>query len=1483
MANHKLYIFSTVMIFFIFGTFTGVIEAGQVGKEQTIIQEFVEKAQQYVKLNQYKEAIDIYERIVISEPENQEYQIELAGLYSDTLQHEKAVEIWNKLLEYEPRNRKYQEQLFNTLKNDGKSSEAIELAQAYSKTQPEDGFYYTQLARLYADEDNIDAAIANYEKAIEFLDGNIDTCFILSRLYFLNTDFIASEKALKTARQYASSEWEQTRIQQQLINLYRYQGNLEQTTHKIEKNDMTFEMQREYARLLVTTGELEKAVDAFKKAIELATDSYDKNSATTDLIKVYIKQGRNDLALDFFDVESSKHPRTEIAESYHNIDSVTLIFQHDYPRQILINAYKDQGALERLRNPFIERIEKGADNPTNLEMLADIYWNSYHYPQAADTYLKLSKVEPDNIRSYYLAAAAFHTDEQPNMVEKVLEEADNALATSKYKSDWVYIGALATICRDRNMYEPAIKLFNEAIAVLKESDNDWSLRYMYEILARTYLDVKRYDDSFLAFHKLANATTNSYTRNRAERNMKDIAKIANVYEKLIPEQLRQVQQNPNDPEVIQKLAEIYQYSYKYSDAVEQYEKLTILQPDEAQWYKNLGDLYQFVEIEKNHTNEVIEGTALSLGGNLSYVEIKDSETINNSTEQVTVSTWVKPNVFPNRYTPIIFKGDEWDDNFEKRSFLLNLMDNGSIQFAASPAMTHDVAIYSPAGSVKLNTWTHIAGVIDAKNNFQKLFINGIEVSRSHFRGKNSIYKSSHPLRIGWTHEENHPWHATFIGLIDDVRVWNIARTESEIQSDMNIQLKGDEDGLVGYWNINEIIEEKIKDISPNRNDGKTVGNVKLEQYTRPIVKSLKKEKIAKSIDAYEMAITLEPTLYENYDSLAQSFAKNGYTLEAETVYRRALNAPLTQNEHDSAIAAIFNLYSDKSQDDIRVLLEEIKPKMENSATLHLLLGDIYKNTYEPDKAELHYANWLEIRERETNNLQNARELLSFAEELLDKELFPETALKYAKRAFQKNTGSDYVYPETVGRACLANGLYADAIKYYSYALGNKSSVYASERVWKKILEEKEKYQEDEQYIYMLDVLLDSIPKESISNRANAHRMIAQFYGKKGMHKKSEDYTLKGGFVPENRWLILGPFESIDGFGHSHAYIPEEVTQIDTTAKYYGKNELISWEKSTFQLLDGNYYIHGNNDSSVAYFWATVISPDERDVNIRFDSDDMGTIWLNGKQIFKHDRASGVLLDRYIIPCTLKQGENTILLKVCQSTQSWEFYFRFTDADGIPYKDLKYKSEDELLNATPPEPTFHLNSILGMIEYYSRNNMHHKAMALMQQTGVIHEHLWLTLGPFDNTEGIAYDTEYIRENTPYIDITAKYEGVNGQISWRKFTDTVFDGFIDFGKDINWSASYALATVTSPDEREVQFRVGNDDQAKIWLNGNQVYANTMVGWALVDDNIFPVKLKAGKNTILIKLCNARLDWGFYLRITDNNGNPFTDLTFDTVQDK
>ena len=85
---------------------------------------------------------------------------------------------------------------------------------------------------------------------------------------------------------------------------------------------------------------------------------------------------------------------------------------------------------------------------------------------------------------------------------------------------------------------------------------------------------------------------------------------------------------------------------------------------------------------------------------------------------------------------------------------------------------------------------------------------------------------------------------------------------------------------------------------------------------------------------------------------------------------------------------------------------------------------------------------------------------------------------------------------------------------------------------------------------------------------------------------------------------------------------------------------------------------------------TVTSPDEREVLLKFDSDDQGKIWLNEEQVFTHTKAFSAVIDNYTIPVTLKSGENSILVKVCEEVGGWGFYLRITDTDGKPFDDLK---------------------------------------------------------------------------------------------------------------------------------------------------------------------------------------------------------------------
>ena len=1128
-------------------------------------------------------------------------------------------------------------------------------------------------------------------------------------------------------------------------------------------------------------------------------------------------------------------------------------------------------------------MKNSPNNVSILETLASIQWESDDYKKAAAIYETIYKVQPNNILSYYYAAAATIKSGHPVKAEKILNDAENAFASSPEKEDMWFVGHIASICLQNGMTDMAYKHAKSALE-MSQGYSSSVKETLWAMLGEIYKSKKQYEDAVNMYRQIAITTDYDYDRNNAESEIREITLQGKLYEKWIPKQLETVKKQPNDINARLQLAESYELAKMTKQTVEQYEAIKELQPNNPKWYKKLADLYNTNPIEKRETGDVIESTALSLNGNGSYVEIIDSETLNNITDQVTVSTWFKCTEYPKGFSPIISKTGTWFTEFKSRTFFVNLKNDGTIEFAASPNGESQVSLFPSNYVIPTDTWIHIAGVVDTNNDTIKLIVDGKEIAKAGFKGISEIFTSEIPLRIGWSYE-GHPMYTHINGFIDEVRVWNIARSIEDIRADMNKQLNGDEPGLVGYWKFDTQQDRKIFDSSPNKNHGTLIGEAKLEKYTRPIYVITQNENQQKAKLYYEKTLELEPSSYENYDRLAKFYLNTNNKEDAENIYLRALEAPLTQSNYASIVKAISGLYADEGQEqELLAILEQMKHKLPRNAEFHEQLANLYKTTGDNEKADEALANWVQIRQNYVNSRQYYSSYHSFAQELLDKDILPELALMNAKLAVHKYSGTSYSYTTTLGVAYITNGQIDEGIRYFKQALGYITSNYGNDMFWEKVADTINKVDDREVYLQKLDELIHTLPTTKSNIRANAYRKIAQFFHENYSREKTENYIIsKAGFVPESRWITLGYFKNIDSMGMLYAYIPEETTQIDPTAKYNGKDGLISWEKSTYRTLDGHYVFVGeNSDWSVAYVWTIVTSPNEQDIVLRFDSDDQGIIWLNGKEVFLHHRTSGAMMDRYTIPVTLKKGENTILLKICNASQSWDFFLRLTDEDGNPIQGLTYKTADELLSAPPPEPAYHVNQHLGMAEYYHKNNMPEKAMEEMKQTGIIHEYSWHTLGPFDNTNNVGHDIAYIPEDITDINFDTKYEGVNGEVKWVQHTDDTFDGYVDLGRNVNSSVAYAWVAVNSPDEREVQFRFGSDDLGKVWLNGKEVVTKGHYSWAIVDDMVVPVKLKQGKNSILVKVGNAEASWGFFFRITDFDGKPFPDLNISDLPD-
>lgn len=669
-------------------------------------------------------------------------------------------------------------------------------------------------------------------------------------------------------------------------------------------------------------------------------------------------------------------------------------------------------------------------------------------------------------------------------------------------------------------------------------------------------------------------------------------------------------------------------------------------------------------------DEAIMDTALDLDGSLSCVEIKDSETLNNITKQLTVSLWIRPTSNPNRYAAILSKSDLWEDRITHRSFIMNYKEGGSIQFAASPDGVGEASLYSPDSVIKHNTWTHVAGVIDAEKNYMKLYINGIEVSSRDFKWIKKIYKSHLPLRIGWSHE-NRSAQSPFVGQMDDVRIWNIARSDADIRKDMITELNGDEPGLVGYWKFNKVTDGIISDISPNHNDGRLVGNPKLTDYIRPLSALTSEEQLAKAAVAYQKLLSDGTNYYEAFRYLAEIYIKTERFADAEKVYLRALEVDLTQSEQNDAISDLWQLYS--KRDAVKkfiALLEELKPRMEGSSVLHELLGDAYIDVGEEDKAELAYTQWINMRIKEVDRENRAAAYRNLAEELLRKNLFPEKALELAEIAF--NMLSATRYKITLAHALLINEMYHDAFQRIHSFLNSGYYEYTERDMFARIVKAGKNIKDEDGYVEMLNNLID-VSELDLPAQLNTIMALAQFYTVNNQPEKAEALVQKTGFMTEDTWMILGPFDNLGRIGFNTEYIPENLPQIDTTVKYGGKNGQVRWQKCPDDFIDGYIRILPNVDWSVAYSFATIHSPNERKVELRFDSDDQGKVWVNGIQMHAHTRTYATDIDRDIIPATLFPGKNSILIKVCEETRGSGFYLRITDENGKAFDDLVFSN------------------------------------------------------------------------------------------------------------------------------------------------------------------------------------------------------------------
>ena len=232
---------------------------------------------------------------------------------------------------------------------------------------------------------------------------------------------------------------------------------------------------------------------------------------------------------------------------------------------------------------------------------------------------------------------------------------------------------------------------------------------------------------------------------------------------------------------------------------------------------------------------------------------------------------------------------------------------------------------------------------------------------------------------------------------------------------------------------------------------------------------------------------------------------------------------------------------------------------------------------------------------------------------------------------------------------------------------------------------------------------------------------------------------------------------------------------------------------------------------------------------------------------------------------------------------WKYAYEFMDAisgsKGFEdtYQNLLLASQKSQRNNV--EPLIRL----GKVRTEALLSKDSKQQYVYKNLGAPPDSTWRVIGsfPIENKSGFNY--AFPPENK--IDMNVSYNLAGRDISWKKAGDGYSDGYTDLNNlfdHSSWSVAYALVYVYSPDDRKAQIRLGTDEACKLWLNNKQIWQHYFKKDAVFDRDLVTVLLHPGYNKILLKVTNSNSEWGYYLRLTDEKGNGFQDITFHSYED-
>lgn len=220
--------------------------------------------------------------------------------------------------------------------------------------------------------------------------------------------------------------------------------------------------------------------------------------------------------------------------------------------------------------------------------------------------------------------------------------------------------------------------------------------------------------------------------------------------------------------------------------------------------------------------------AVSFDGVNDYITLGSNKfnTVLSGAPAITVEAWIKPTTLrtgtdANRNVILDFPVAATNSQI-----MMYMRQNGVIRLGGRSNSTDAFQdLVTPTPVITTGTWQHVAGVMDFANKAMYIYVNGLLVAS---RTTGIVWGSlSFVPGVGGTEVigVNAALSATqfYHGLMDEIRVWNVVRTQSQILANMDKEFHPAPANLVGYFRLNESSGTTAINTSATINNGTLMG------------------------------------------------------------------------------------------------------------------------------------------------------------------------------------------------------------------------------------------------------------------------------------------------------------------------------------------------------------------------------------------------------------------------------------------------------------------------------------------------------------------------------------------------------------------------------------------------------------------------------------------------------------------------------------